>query len=320
MILLTGASGFLGRSVVEVGSNAGVSFRTLGRTESGLDNHVEFDLATGEVPDQAMTDVNTVIHCAGLAHQFGSAGSARERFFAVNADGTERIVKSAVSNQVANIVIVSSMSVYGPGANARAESDPCDPQGHYAESKYEAERRAIAVVKQSGSRLAILRMATLYGDGDQGNVNRLIQAIDKGRFMLVGECKNEKNLLFRTDAAEACLLAASKTVQNQVSVYNVAADPVTMLDVVQGICRHLNRRLPMKIPSVVVGGLKHFSSLLGNRGPIGRIQDSVTKFTRSDTIDGSSFIKEFSFQPKVSLDEGLRRQVLQFQQQQRSRT
>ena len=315
MILLTGASGFLGRSIIEVGAGSGIQFRSLGRTATGLDQHVVVDLTNSEVPDQAFAGVETIIHSAGLAHQFGPAGAARENFFKVNADGTERIVMSAVKNQVRHVVLVSSMSVYGPGGDsARIESHPCNPQGHYAESKFAAEQRAIEAVESSSTCLTILRLATLYGDGDQGNVNRLIQAIDRRRFLLIGECKNEKNLLYRTDAAAACLLAAMATEPAHVSTFNVASQPVTMLEVVRGICGHLNQGLPMKVPMAFVAGLNFFSSILGNRGPIGRIQESVTKFTRSDTIDGSAFVKQFSFQPEVSLDEGLRRQVSDYQE------
>ena len=56
--------------------------------------------------------------------------------------------------------------------------------------------------------LTILRMATLYGEGDPGNVARLMRAIDLGRFIWIGNGMNRKSLLHKEDAARASLEVA----------------------------------------------------------------------------------------------------------------
>ena len=83
------------------------------------------------------------------------------------------------------------------------ENTPCNPVGPYALSKYNAELRAIEIARVSGMALAILRLATLYGEGNPGNVGRLMRALDRGRFLWIGDGSNRKSLLYRGDAARA---------------------------------------------------------------------------------------------------------------------
>ena len=313
MILLTGGSGFLGGAILEAGLESGMKFRTIGRTPIASCEHITADLEK-ELPASSFANVTTLIHSAGLAHQFGADADRRDRFFAVNTDMTEKLVGAAVANGVEHVILISSMSVYGlGGTKPKQETDQCLPIGHYAESKLEAELRARKVVAGTASRLTILRMTTLYGEGDQGNVSRLIRAIDQRRFLLVGDCENEKNLIYRADAARGCLSAIDHRSDEQISIYNVAVEPVSMKEVVTGICEHLKRKLPWRIPSIFVAGLSCISTVLGHKGPVGRTYDSIRKFLRTDVVDGSRFRDEFDFQPEVDLHEGLRRQVLHYQ-------
>jgi nucleoside-diphosphate-sugar epimerase len=60
------------------------------------------------------------------------------------------------------------------------------PEGPYAESKWQAERFLIDYCQKKGMNLTILRLATLYGEGDPGNMARLIRLIDKGLFIWAG--------------------------------------------------------------------------------------------------------------------------------------
>ena len=56
--------------------------------------------------------------------------------------------------------------------------------------------------------LTILRLATLYGEGDPGNVGRLMRTLDRGRFLWIGDGSNRESLLYRGDAARACMAVA----------------------------------------------------------------------------------------------------------------
>ena len=58
--------------------------------------------------------------------------------------------------------------------------------------------------------LTILRLATLYGEGDPGNVGRLMRTLDRERFLWIGNRRNRKSLLYKGDAARACMAVAER--------------------------------------------------------------------------------------------------------------
>ena len=74
--------------------------------------------------------------------------------------------------------------------------------------------------------LTILRLATVYGEGDRGNIARLMRTIDAGRFVWVGRGTNRKSLIHRDDAA-AAVLAVVSTGASGIRTFNVSADPGT---------------------------------------------------------------------------------------------
>ena len=70
--------------------------------------------------------------------------------------------------------------------------------------------------------LTILRLATLYGEGDPGNVGRLIRTLDRGRFLWIGDGSNRESLLYKGDAARACMAVAERPASG-INIYNVSA-------------------------------------------------------------------------------------------------
>lgn len=93
-LLVTGASGFLGSEIVRQCEQDQQPVRSLGRRELARPNYHALDLAADPIPDDLFRDIDTVIHSAGLAHQFGKSADDRGRFFAVNADATEKIIRA----------------------------------------------------------------------------------------------------------------------------------------------------------------------------------------------------------------------------------
>jgi len=256
------------------------------------------DEAVGDVLDpeslqNAIIGCSGVIHAAGLTHVKAPRGREPEQ---TNVRGTENVVRAAAEGGANRVLLVSSVSVYGESRHPRHEESPCRPVGPYASSKREAERVAIALSKELSLDLVILRLATLYGEDDPGNVARLIRGIDRRHFAMLGSGENRKSLLHRDDAARACL-DALRNAPSGVHVYNVVGTVAPMAEIVAIVARRLGRR-PIRIPfpDVLFSGLSRLS---------GRLRT----FVRDDVYDGSRFQEEFGFQPEVPLEEGLNRQV-----------
>lgn len=286
--------------------------RSTGRRKHDRPGYHSIDLASDPIPDHLFENVSTVIHSAGLAHQFGQAANDRERFFAVNAGATEKMIRAAAANDVSHFVLISSSGVYGPSENPRDENSACNPQGHYAESKYAAEEKARAVAKETSVALTIVRMTTLYGEGDHGNMNRLIRAFDSGKFLQIGKCKNRKNFVHKSDAARACLTIANSN-PTVPAVYNVGVPSVAMSQVVDGIVAALECKPPTRIPSFIATSVSGVAAAVClGKGPFARLNRSIKKWLSNDEFSTEKFQTEFGFKGEVSLEKGLARQVANF--------
>ena len=229
----------------------------------------------------------------------------------VNEQGTTNVCQVASKAGVGHLILISSVSVYGPYTQGMYSEDaPCLPEGPYAESKYQAERRAIEIAYQYGISLMILRLATLYGENDPGNVARLMRAIDRGRFIWIGDGSNIKSLLYCGDAARACIMATFQS-STGVKIYNVSAQPSTMYEVIEGLIVALGRDHPrLHVPaSPMLMAANFLSRLAGNRGRLGDLRNTLKKWLADDAYDAGQFNKTFGFQTEVDLTEGLRREV-----------
>jgi len=320
-LLITGASGFLGAEIVRQAAAAGFKVRSLSRRPidppAGVEQHRadlldEVSLAAG------MTDIATVIHAAGLAHQFGNTTQAADQFDAVNRVGTENVVRAAIRAGVRHFVLVSSVSVYGDAGDACDELAECRPSSPYARSKWDAEQAATRVAQRSGMRLTILRMATIYGEGDPGNVARLMRAIDGRRFVWIGDGSNRKSLIHRDDAALACLYAL-RSAEQEVSIYNVSAPACTMRDVVCELARALGRSVvPLRVPASIARAAIKIPSRVGiMKRKLSSIGRTVEKWLADDVYLADKFERETGFRTQVDLNVGLTREVTWYRERNR---
>lgn len=313
-VLVTGANGFVGKAIARLCQQQGMRVSTTGRTHVNAENLPNYFVADVTAPDSlagAMKGVDAVVHAAGLAHQFDKGRADASRFMSVNANGTELVARTASEAGVRHFVLISSVSVYGAhGERACDEETPCHPQDAYAQSKHEAERRAIEILKETKACLTILRLATVYGEGDRGNILRLIRTIDRGRFIWIGRGENRKSLIHVEDAARACAAVLLSPCEG-IRVYNVSAPAQEMHEIVAGIVAALGRKahglhLPPRTTLAAAALLKSVS--LGHAKFSG-IQATIEKWLADDVYDASKFEERFDFKAQVSFKEGIEREV-----------
>lgn len=311
-ILLTGANGFLGQEVLSLLQSSGIPVRAtdLGAT-GGVSGIVyrKADITRPEELGPLLEDVNTVIHVAGLAHVFSPGADFIERFQQINETGTANVAAAAAVAGVRHLILISSVSVYGSyPREIYDENTPCNPIGPYAVSKYNAELRAIETAKNSGMALTILRLATLYGEGDPGNVGYLMRTLDSGRFFWIGNGSNRKSLLYKGDAARACITTAERPASG-INIYNVSAPAYTMREIVDGISDALGKQpFPVKVPASLALLLSRYFSRISTHRMAG-IHQTIKKWLAEDVYDARRFEEAFGFQTRTSLKDGLRQEV-----------
>lgn len=317
--LITGANGFLGAEIVRQLAGTRLQIRATDKQAMSVFPDIDYRPADIFEPKNLlsiMQGADCIVHAAGLAHIFAKDKTASAPFKEINEIGTANVARSAAKSGVKHFILISSVAVYGPFTQGvHDENAPCHPQGPYAESKYQAERHAIEIAEASGMALTVLRLATLFGEGDPGNVARLIRMIDHGRFIWIGNGSNRKSLLHREDAARACL-SVMQSPASGVMVYNVPVLPCTMREVVEGLAGALGKCIPaFAIPASFGRGISELFSIL----PVSRLQNlaaTAQKWLAHDVYDGSKFTQAFNFQPRISLVEGLCREVVWYREEQ----
>ncbi|WP_273276711.1 NAD-dependent epimerase/dehydratase family protein [Maribacter polysiphoniae] len=193
-VLITGASGFLGASLLKAFNTLGFSIDTLGRSN---DNQIKTDLVN--MATKLDTSYDLVVHAAGKAHMVPKTPEEEELFYAVNVKGTENLLRS-LKVIPKYFVFISSVAVYGVdhGTDIR-ESHPLQAQDAYGKSKILAENIVQQWAELNGVKTTLLRLPLLVGENPKGNLKTMINAIRKGYYFNIGQGNIKKSMVLNDD-------------------------------------------------------------------------------------------------------------------------
>jgi nucleoside-diphosphate-sugar epimerase len=253
-ILVTGASGFVGRALVTELAGLGYSVRAAMRQPADVfPRNVEVvavsDLTRPVEWRALLKGIETVVHLAGIAH----AGTeiAEDLYDRVNRLATAELAKAAQASGVRHLVFISSIRAQsGPSsADILRESDAPQPTDAYGRSKLAAEE----AVRAAGVPFTILRPVLIYGPAVKGNFDRLIRLAQKPWPLPLGLCRNRRSLLARQN-----LLSAIHFVLQQPSARGetyIVADPtpLTLAEIVAALRTGEGRRSGLlPVPPVLI--------------------------------------------------------------------
>jgi nucleoside-diphosphate-sugar epimerase len=196
-ILVTGASGFIGRAVVSTLAAAGHEVRAAVRRPPvpplplGVEPVLHGDFESGVEWRTLVAGMEFVVHVAGIAH--GGRGIAPERYDRVNRDATAQLANAARAAGIKRLIFVSSTRAQtGPAADRiLTEADEPRPADLYGRSKLAAE----TALRDSGVPFTVLRPVLVYGPGVKGNLRRLIAAAALPAPLPFGAFTNRRSLL-----------------------------------------------------------------------------------------------------------------------------
>lgn len=187
-ILVTGATGFLGRAVVDHLAAGGRKVRAGVRSEcggwpAGVETAAVGELSEATDWSAALAGVDAVVHCAARAHVLKeTSADPLAQFRAVNTAATLALARQAVAAGVRRFVFISSIGVNGAETNGRPfrHDDPPHPHSPYAVSKHEAEQGLHAIAAETGLEVVVIRPPLIVGPDPKGNLATLERVIGKG--------------------------------------------------------------------------------------------------------------------------------------------
>jgi nucleoside-diphosphate-sugar epimerase len=212
-ILVTGASGFIGRHLARALTAQGHQVKVLLRKPSTYVSFNGVKSCVGDLTDadslyQAVEGVDLVYHLAAIRDRWGLS---YQDYYAVNVEGTRHLLDAAVE-QGARFVHCSSVGVLGyPGVLDIDEDHAYRPQDgkyNYHHTKALAEQLTLEYAQKGRLAAIVVRPVITYGPGDEyGMVTKLLTLLATGRFVPVGNGQNHVHLAYITDTVRGIILA-----------------------------------------------------------------------------------------------------------------
>jgi GlcNAc-P-P-Und epimerase len=290
-ILLTGASGFLGRSLLQVFKTANHQVTTLGRRASDDFQH---DLAN-DVP-VLTSKFDMVVHAAGKAHQVPKTELEAKEFYDVNVIGTSNLLTGLRHSLPGQLVFISSVAVYGrETGDSIDESAALAGSSPYARSKIEAEQLVTAWSKINDVPLLILRLPLVAGPDPPGNLGKMIRGIRHGLYFSVADGQAKRSVVLASDVG-LCLLEGN----GKCGVFNLADGyHPSFKELEELIARQLKSRLSPSIPQPWAKMLGRIGDIIP-KSPINSL--TIEKMTSNLTFNDAKAREELNWSPRKVID------------------
>ncbi len=302
--LVTGATGFVGRALIDRMLADGRAVRATARTSSGeLPAQVE-RIAVGDIgPDtdwaRAVDGVDAVVHLAARVHMTGEAEpTALPLFRAVNTAASAALARAARAAGARRFVLLSTTTVYGDRSRGRPfdESSPLAPASPYAQSKLEAEQLVAEALAGSSTALVALRPPLVYGPNAKGNFARLVRLVQRGVPLPLASVRNRRSLVFVDNLVDAIVRALDHPAAAGRTYIVSDGEDLSTPDLFARTAAALGR--PPRLFAFPPALLRLAGTLLGRGDEVSRLLDDMA-------VDSSRIRAELGWRPPFSLDQGL---------------
>jgi nucleoside-diphosphate-sugar epimerase len=306
-ILVTGGTGFIGRYLVQRLSDAGNHVKVLARETSDVTPFQRVDnvsIVRGDICDfsglpGALDSVDIVFHLAAILH---FAHDVRSPLLTkVNVKGTKNLLEACRGKNVAKFVYFSTVGVsYWESALGKNLDPDSDEPSYYGMSKLLGEELVNRYHEEFGLNTTILRLAVVYGSMDKGNMKKLIKAVRKRRFVLIGDGNYLRSLSYVKNVVNAALCVAADPKASG-KIYNVSdGEPLSIKEIATVIAENCNvsllpLRLPLRVALPMALLCEAFQRVFKRKLPFNR--DILRRLTYSQTCRSNLITEELGFIP-----------------------
>ena len=299
-VLVTGASGFIGKFVVPALAKQGWQVRAAARdpnsilAKPGIEIVAMPDLKDAVDWAPLLDGVSHVLHLAGIAHAPGMLPD--DAYSRINAQSVGALAKAA-KGQIERLVLMSSVRAQAGLASDHiiTEADAPKPTDAYGRSKLEAER----LIGDSGVAFTVLRPAVVYGPGVKGNISSLATLAKTPMPLPFGALNNRRSLLAMENLASAISLVLESKQALGETFLVADREPIRVGDMVAAMREGLGRSLHLvRVPERAV---RRLMASFGKEAEWERL-------TGNFVID-SGKLQGLGWDPRVTSREGLARMM-----------
>ena len=209
-VLVTGATGFVGRALCPALKQAGHVVSAAVRNPNapgipeGVTEHAIRDIGPETNWADALSDTDAVIHLAARAHVMNETAAEFNR---VNGEGTARLASATATAGIRRFVYLSTVKVMGERSDAPfQEADTPRPEDAYGKSKLAGEQALTVAAAGTGLETVILRTPLVYGPGAKGNLLSLLKLCQAAPPLPFAAVNNQRSIIYLGNLIDAICL------------------------------------------------------------------------------------------------------------------
>ncbi len=308
-VLVTGANGFVGRTLCETLTRSGYLVRGAVRDDRPSMPGVTEKVVVGEIGGTtdwtvALDGVDAVIHTAARAHVLHDAPDNSHLYMETNARGTERLADAAADLGIRRFIYLSSVKVNGEETTGRAAfsaNDEPQPRDAYGVSKWLGEKHLADVADCAAMETATVRSPLVYGPGVGANFLRLLRWVDKGFPLPLGAVDNRRSLVSIWNLCDLLQRLLQAPVPSGRTWMVSDGEALSTPELVRRMGRAMDRRVRLlPVPP----------KLLHLLGTMMRRQAEMARLCGSLVIDAAQTRADLQWSAPIPIDEALARTVL----------
>jgi nucleoside-diphosphate-sugar epimerase len=301
-VLLTGATGFLGRELLAV-LRSKHDVMTAVRAQTGA---VDISCAiVGDIDhatdwESALIGQQIIVHAAARAHitRNGSENPLSE-YRKVNVAGSLNLARQAAEAGALRFIFISSIGVNGNASTSPfTPEDTPAPAEPYAQSKWEAELGLRQLCQNTDMELVIIRPPLVYGPDAPGNFGSLVHMVEKCLPLPLGAIHNKRSLVALDNLVDLIITCIDHPkAANQTFLVSDNED-LSTTELLQGVAEAMGKT--SRLIPVPAGWLQLGATLLGKKVMAQRLLGSLQ-------VDISHTQKCLNWTPPLTVKQGLQR-------------